>query len=209
MAATEYTIFSVTEDPDKPWLWHVLYEDPDGNTRGHVFPKNTLAWRAAEYGIDPADLDTLLDIVLHEPFAPHPDDPQTAADDPAAAAGLTSPAPAARGRVRKGDLVPTTLYTAETTQKAREAHLLRIQYTKTNRAHVKAPKGKKDPLDVIRALPPDAQDVAELAVRVDENRRRIRRQREAPAPPPQRDESVAARAEAIRKDREEKEAGHA
>lgn len=209
MAATEYTIVSVTEDSDKPWLWHVLYEDPDGQTRGHVFPKSTLAWRAAEYGIDPTDTDTLLDIVLHEPFAPHPDDPQTAAEDPAAAAGLTSPAPVSRGRTRKGDLVPTTLYTAENTAKAREAHLLRIAHAKTHRARISPPKGRKDPLDVIRSLPLDVDGVAELAARVDENRRRIRQERDALPLPPPPSESVAERAAALRNDHEKKEAGRA
>lgn len=33
----------------------------------HLFPLETLEWRAAEYGIDPADTATLLDIVLTEP----------------------------------------------------------------------------------------------------------------------------------------------
>jgi len=42
----------------------------DGTTMPgkHVFPADTLEWRAAEYEIDPSDLDTLLDIVLWEPF---------------------------------------------------------------------------------------------------------------------------------------------
>lgn len=35
---------------------------------GHVFPFDTLEWRAAEYDIDPADIETLLDIVLAEPY---------------------------------------------------------------------------------------------------------------------------------------------
>lgn len=170
---TEYTITSVTEDAEKA-LWHVLYEDASGDVRGHVFPMNTLAWRAAEYGIDPADIDQLLDIVLHEPFAPHPDDPLTRDDDPVRAAGITSPAPAARGKVRAGDPVPTTLYTAETTEKAREAHLMRIEHAKVHRARVVAPPGKKDPLSPIRNLGLDAEGVAELARRVDEHRRRIR-----------------------------------
>lgn len=43
----------------------------------HIFPQDTLHWRAAEYGIDPADTATLLDIVLHEPYidtsGQHPD----------------------------------------------------------------------------------------------------------------------------------------
>lgn len=34
----------------------------------HVFPKDTLEWRAAEYDIDPNDVDTLLGIVLYEPL---------------------------------------------------------------------------------------------------------------------------------------------
>lgn len=34
----------------------------------HVFPKDTLEWRAAEYDIDPSDVDTLLGIVLYEPL---------------------------------------------------------------------------------------------------------------------------------------------
>ncbi|MEV8033886.1 hypothetical protein [Streptomyces sp. NPDC086182] len=34
----------------------------------HLFPLDTLEWRAAEYGIDHTDIDQLLDIVLHEPY---------------------------------------------------------------------------------------------------------------------------------------------
>lgn len=34
----------------------------------HVFYPETLEWRAAEYGIEPTDLDTLIDIVLTDPF---------------------------------------------------------------------------------------------------------------------------------------------
>lgn len=49
---------------------------PDGSRHMHVFPVDTLEWRAAEYELDPSDLDTLLEIVLAEPFLdPDPDDP--------------------------------------------------------------------------------------------------------------------------------------
>lgn len=50
----------------------------DGTTiRGrHVFPDDALEWRAAEYDIDPADTDTLLDMVLWEPHLPEPDQPE-------------------------------------------------------------------------------------------------------------------------------------
>jgi hypothetical protein len=34
----------------------------------HIFPLDTLEWRAAEYGIAHTDVDQLLDLVLHEPY---------------------------------------------------------------------------------------------------------------------------------------------
>lgn len=34
----------------------------------HFFAPETLEWRAAEYGIDPADVDTLIDVVMHEQY---------------------------------------------------------------------------------------------------------------------------------------------
>jgi hypothetical protein len=57
------------------WFIHQLR--PDGQAHLHVLPVDTLAWRAAEYGIDPADLDTLLDVVLHEPHMPDDGRPQS------------------------------------------------------------------------------------------------------------------------------------
>lgn len=56
--------------------WLVEQARPDGTTHIHAFPTDTLTWRAAEYGIDPTDTDTLLDIVLHEPHMPDDDRPQ-------------------------------------------------------------------------------------------------------------------------------------
>lgn len=44
--------------------WIVDYDDQSA----HGFPVETLSWRAAEYGIDPSDADTLLGVVLHEPY---------------------------------------------------------------------------------------------------------------------------------------------
>lgn len=49
-------------------LWRVVLQRPDGTTALHMFPADTLEWRAAEYGIDPADRDLLLDVVLAEPW---------------------------------------------------------------------------------------------------------------------------------------------
>lgn len=44
--------------------------DADGNHFNYKyrFPVDTMEWRAAEYGIDPADTATLLDIVMVEPL---------------------------------------------------------------------------------------------------------------------------------------------
>jgi hypothetical protein len=40
----------------------------DGLLHGYAFPADTIVWRAAELGLDPEDVDTILDVVLHEPF---------------------------------------------------------------------------------------------------------------------------------------------
>jgi hypothetical protein len=46
-----------------------ITDDQGGVAEGvHIFPYDTLEWRAAEYGIDPSDVDTLLDVVLAEPY---------------------------------------------------------------------------------------------------------------------------------------------
>lgn len=152
MAASEYTVQSVREywpNPNTP-CWHIVMDKPDGTLHDYIFPQVTLENLAAEYGIDPTAVDDLLDIALHQPFAPSPDD--LGGDDPAGAAGLLSPALVSRGTARKGDLIPTTLYTAADAGEALAAHRVRIEFAKENRVRVRPPKGgKRDPLDVIRA----------------------------------------------------------
>lgn len=120
--------------------WSVTLERGDGTPLVHVFPVETLAWRAAEYDIDIEDTATLLDIVLHEPYMPDPE----AFDPPAAAA--VGP---------KGK--PTTLASAVSRADARTAHLARIAHTKDSVVRVGPRPGGKapDPLDAIRNTPPD------------------------------------------------------
>lgn len=52
--------------------WHIQYtiDDDGGNEiiHSHIFPLETLDWRAAEYEIDPTDSHTLLHIVMMEPL---------------------------------------------------------------------------------------------------------------------------------------------
>jgi hypothetical protein len=57
-------IISVDSDAEK----FIVRREVDGVERVHLFPLDTLEWRAAEYEIDPADRQTLLEIVLYEPL---------------------------------------------------------------------------------------------------------------------------------------------
>lgn len=64
------TIESVDYDSQRQvWLAAITVTDDAGTTTrfGHAFPADAMEWRAAEYGIDPSDTATLLDIVLAEP----------------------------------------------------------------------------------------------------------------------------------------------
>jgi hypothetical protein len=59
-------LHGVRVTPENGGWVHAHVERPDGMHIQHSFPVDTLEWRAAEYDIDPADLDTLLDVVLAE-----------------------------------------------------------------------------------------------------------------------------------------------
>lgn len=142
-----YLIDTVEEYFPKPDMacWVVRFIKPDGNGHHYLFPQDSLLSRAAEYGIDPKDTETLLDIIMHEQFVT-PDDDEKALPD------MKSPALTNQGRHRKGDLVPTDLFNAATIDDARAAHLARIDYAKKTKAQVSMPKGlKANPLDVIKA----------------------------------------------------------
>lgn len=128
--------------------WAVVMTRPDGSKHAYVFPKFTLEQRAAEYGFDPADVETLLDIVLHEQFV---HSPGGEIEDPAAAQGMLSPALVSNGMARKGQMVPTDLFNAPTIKHARDAHLARVEHAKKTKGRVRPPAKGPDPLDQIRA----------------------------------------------------------
>lgn len=86
--------------------WEVSLVRPDGGTIIHLMPAAILDWRAAEFGIDPTDVETLLEVVLHEPHMPMTDDAETGP--------------------RFADDGPD-LWTADNTVAARESHLARVQ----------------------------------------------------------------------------------
>ncbi|MGY0062853.1 hypothetical protein ACWY4P_41010 [Streptomyces sp. LZ34] len=129
-----YTIVDVAEDNDRG-LWQVTYQGSAGEERHHLFPKATLEWRAAEYGLD--DVEEILDIILHEPYAPteQPEGPMSLLAAPAKTAGRPAP------RI--------TLYIAESTAQARDAHRQHIADIKADHVRINSPKGA-DPLDHIR-----------------------------------------------------------
>jgi hypothetical protein len=135
--AEEYKVVSVREVSEGLSMpaWLVKMERPDGNMVAHLFPQDTLEWRAAEYGIE--DVDELLDIVLHEPYQPPTD--ATEAEE-LGVERFTKP----------------TLMEADSTSEARENHRARISRAKAERVRVvepKSTKGGKSPLDAIRQKP--------------------------------------------------------
>jgi hypothetical protein len=117
--------------------WVVHHIDQDGSGGSYVFPKETLEWRAAEYGL--TDVDEILDMILHEFHLP--DEPDR--DDAAARAGMVTS--------NRPDAVPITLFNAASTTDALAAHRLRIADAKKARVIVTAPAQGENPLDVIRA----------------------------------------------------------
>lgn len=175
----EQVVVAVAEDTTTEGLelWRVKFERPDGSIREHIFPKMTLDARAAEYGISPEDVDTLLDVILAEPYILHPGDARNHAADPAAKAGHRVKAANTVGAVKKGQDVPAWLFNADNIEQARQAHLARVAHCRASTVRIVRPKGARapDPLDVIRAAhTPDHKLIAEIADNVDQERRRLR-----------------------------------
>lgn len=103
--------------------WSVVTRRPDGNLWQTVFPKCTLEWRAAEYGLtDPAEI---LDVILHESAVPAPDTTPTMRSlaKSSSARASTPPPVGALG-----------LYAATSTRAARTSHLSLVAEAKKTRA---------------------------------------------------------------------------
>ncbi|HEY9659112.1 MAG TPA: hypothetical protein V6C65_11715, partial [Allocoleopsis sp.] len=64
------TVLSATLVDDLIHVVKEFIEDDDTVSLNlHIFARDTIEWRAAEYDIDPeTDFDTLINIVLFEPF---------------------------------------------------------------------------------------------------------------------------------------------
>lgn len=125
--------------------WRVRMLRADGKPHMHTEPKQSLDWRAAEYGIDPADTDTLLEIILHEPFMAMTEETDTQAS-----------------RYADGP----TLWEAESTDAAREA-----LFTRVKNCPVRIDIRGVAALDVIRSShQPDPERLRAMRELVDTNR---------------------------------------
>ncbi|MFD8529402.1 hypothetical protein ACFV0L_18480 [Streptosporangium canum] len=107
-------------------MWGISRVRPDGVAHMHIIPHSTFEWRCAEYSIDPDDMTTLLDVVLHEPWIPSPDDAM-ARFQPGAAEVL---------RVTHG--LPTCWTPGVPAADRLAAHLTRIKAVKTHRVQMVA-----------------------------------------------------------------------
>jgi hypothetical protein len=87
--------------------WRFRLQRADGQHHMHTEPQASLDCRAAEYGIDPTDVDTLLEVLLHEPHLAMTEETETQPS-------------------RYADTGPT-LWEAENTDAARAAHLARVK----------------------------------------------------------------------------------
>ncbi|MFG1709250.1 hypothetical protein ACFLIM_39270 [Nonomuraea sp. M3C6] len=156
-------------------LWGVATVRPDGGRILHTFPHSTLEWRAAEYGIDPADSDTLLDVILHEPYLPNEDDP-LAQIDPATSKLLAE----VRG-------LPTCWTPGVPDAERLQAHLARMQAVKRHRVRLEnAPSADRQAALVYvgsdRVAPPHPLDPIRAArldpIRVESRRMAVKWQRQ-------------------------------
>ncbi|MGI5292638.1 hypothetical protein ACQEVF_58855 [Nonomuraea polychroma] len=155
-------------------LWGVASVRPDGGRVLHTFPHSTLEWRAAEYGIDHEDLDTILDVILHEPYLPNEDDPLVQLD------------PAASKLLDEVKGLPTCWTPGVPDAERRQAHLARIDAVKRHRVQfANAPVAERQAALVFvgsaRVAPPHPLDPIRAArldpIRVDSRRMAVKWQR--------------------------------
>jgi len=134
--------------------WYVITRAPGDGGITHVFPKAILEWRAAEYGIDPQDTGTLLDVILHEQLM----------DD------------------EEGALLKKEVSAARSTTAARQAYSDRLDALKQRTRIVL--DGKNNPLDVIRAKPGISADGLRVKREIVDTARWLKQYGDLPVRPP-------------------------
>lgn len=113
---------------------NVLGDDDVERRYAYVMPKDTIEWRAAEYGLDPdVDLDTIQDIILHERFTEIPPgaglyDAPTVADARAAILDVVAAARIRRQTARAGRLPAAALAARDQTTADARKEWRRLSY---------------------------------------------------------------------------------
>ncbi|TMR97523.1 hypothetical protein [Nonomuraea basaltis] len=149
-------------------MWGISRVRPDGVAHVHIIPHSTFEWRCAEYGIDPDDMDTLLDVVLHEPWIPSSDD----------ALARLNPVVAAQLEATHG--LPTTWTLGVSDADRLAAHLARIEAVKTHRVRM-VPENRQFRQDVVAyvgldvVVPEDPLEPVKTLTRLDSARVAARR----------------------------------
>ncbi|MBP2704390.1 hypothetical protein JOL79_11255 [Microbispora sp. RL4-1S] len=106
--------------------WLIYEVDAGGRTGVGEVPHSLFEWQAAAHGLDPDDMDTILDSVLHLRFIPSPHD----------ALAWTNPAMAKV--LEQTDGLPDVLTPGVSDATRREAHLARIGAVKQHLVRVEA-----------------------------------------------------------------------
>lgn len=158
-----------TPDTGANPMWGVWMTNPSGGVGIAVIPHARLEWCSAAYGMDPDDLDTLMDVILHEPCIP---DPGQATADPASLAILQATVG-----------LPTWSTPGVPDAERRAAYLERVRLVKDYRVRVEpAPQAERqgaltfvgslrtaapDPLSAIKEARLDPVRVAGKRMRLD------------------------------------------
>lgn len=104
----EITDAIIVGRPNAPNVWAlattVTYDDGTTKRVAHVMPEDIFEWRVAEYDIDPDDRDTLLELVLYEPYLDNlsSDDPRLLINAESIATARTAHLERVRGKKGKG-----------------------------------------------------------------------------------------------------------
>lgn len=151
-------------------LWCVYQVQPAaGMEIHHALPHTLLEWRCALYGLDPDDVETLLDVALHEPYIPEGND-VLARQDLTAGAVLE----ATQG-------LPTCWTPGVSDEERRAAYLARIAAVKEHRVRLEpAPQTvRAEALAFVgsdRTAPTDPLEPIKSLIRLDPVRVESRRQ---------------------------------
>ncbi|WP_440100014.1 hypothetical protein [Streptosporangium sp. H16] len=139
-----------------------------GMEGSHSFPHSTFEWRCAEYGIDPDDVDTMLDVILHEPYMASPDD------------SLSWQSPATAAYLEETHGLPTCWTPGVSPSDRLAAHLARVEAVKRHRVLVEAEPVEQRQAALLyvgsaRFAAPDPLDPIKASVRLDPVRVEARR----------------------------------